>query len=92
MLRTMLERDFTIVNKLGLHARPSAMLVKTASRFESEISIEREGIKVNGKSIMGIMMLAAAKGATIRLCIDGPDQEGAMEALGELLANGFGED
>lgn len=92
MLRAMLEREFTIVNKLGLHARPSAMLVKTASRFDSEISIEREGIKVNGKSIMGIMMLAAAKGATIRLRIDGSDQEGAMEALGELLANGFGED
>lgn len=88
----MLEQDFTIVNKLGLHARPSAMLVKTASRFESEITIERDGIKVNGKSIMGIMMLAAAKGTTIHLCIDGPDQEGAMKSLGELLTNGFGED
>jgi phosphocarrier protein len=88
----MLERDFTIVNKLGLHARPSAMLVKAASRFESEISIEREGIKVNGKSIMGIMMLAAARGTVIRLRIDGPDEEEAMASLGDLIGNGFGED
>jgi phosphocarrier protein len=88
----MQEREFTIVNKLGLHARPSAMLVKAASRFESEIIIEREGIKVNGKSIMGIMMLAAARGTAIRLRIDGPDEEEAMGSLGDLIANGFGED
>ena len=63
----MLEQEFTIVNKLGLHARASALLVKNATRFHSEIRIEREGVEVNGKSIMGIMMLAAAKGSTIRV-------------------------
>jgi phosphocarrier protein len=88
----MQEKDFIINNKLGLHARPSAMLVKTASRFESEIFIEREGVKVNGKSIMGIMMLAAARGSTVSLRVEGPDEVEAMSALGELIANGFGED
>ena len=88
----MLEKEFTIVNKLGLHARASALLVKNATRFHSEIRIEREGVEVNGKSIMGIMMLAAAKGSTIRLKIAGEDQEEAMSVLGELITNGFGED
>ena len=88
----MLEKDFTIVNKLGLHARASALLVKNATRFHSEIRIEREGVEVNGKSIMGIMMLAAAKGSTIRVRVEGDDQEEAMSALGELITNGFGED
>jgi len=88
----MLEREFEIVNKLGLHARASALFVKTATRFQADIRIEREGVEVNGKSIMGIMMLAAAKGSTIRLKIEGKDEEEAMSALGELVANGFGED
>ena len=88
----MLEKEFTIVNKLGLHARASALLVKSATRFHSEIRIEREGVEVNGKSIMGIMMLAAAKGTVIRLKIEGEDQEEAMSVLGELITNGFGED
>ncbi len=88
----MLEKEFTIVNKLGLHARASALLVKNATRFQSEIRIEREGVEVNGKSIMGIMMLAAAKGSTIRLRVEGADEEEAMSVLGELITNGFGED
>ena len=88
----MLEKDFTIVNKLGLHARASALLVKNAARFRSEIRITREGVEVNGKSIMGIMMLAAAKGTTIHLNIEGEDEQEAMSALGELIINGFGED
>jgi len=88
----MLEREFTIVNKLGLHARASALLVKTAIRFNSEIRIEREGVEVNGKSIMGIMMLAAAKGSEIKLKIEGEDEVEAMSTLGELIKNGFGED
>ena len=88
----MLEKEFTIVNKLGLHARASALLVKNATHFNSEIRIEREGVEVNGKSIMGIMMLAAAKGSAIRLKIEGEDQEEAMSVLGELIINGFGED
>jgi len=88
----MLEREFTIVNKLGLHARASALLVKTAIRFNSDIKIEREGVEVNGKSIMGIMMLAAAKGSVIKLKVSGEDEEEAMSTLGELVRNGFGED
>jgi phosphocarrier protein len=88
----MLEREFTIVNKLGLHARASALLVKTAIRFNSEIRIERDEIEVNGKSIMGIMMLAAAKGSIIKLKISGEDEASAMSTLKELINNGFGED
>ena len=88
----MLEQEFTIINKLGLHARASALLVKNATRFHSEIKIEREGIEVNGKSIMGIMMLAAAKGTVIRLKVEGEDEQEAMAVLGELIENGFGED
>jgi len=88
----MLEQEFTIVNKLGLHARASALLVKTASRFSSEIKIEREGVEVNGKSIMGIMMLAAAKGSVIRVKVAGDDEAEALATLGELINNGFGED
>lgn len=88
----MLEQEFTIVNKLGLHARASALFVKTAGRFASEIRIEREGIEVNGKSIMGIMMLAAAKGSVIRVRTEGSDEGEALETLGDLIKNGFGED
>lgn len=88
----MIEGEFVIPNKLGLHARASALLVKTSSGFSSEIRIEREGIEVNGKSIMGIMMLAAAKGSTITLKVDGPDEVEAYAAIGELIRNGFGEE
>lgn len=88
----MLEQEFTIINRLGLHARASALLVKTAIRFSSDIRIEREEIEVNGKSIMGIMMLAAAKGSIIKLKIHGEDEAEAMSTLKELINNGFGED
>lgn len=88
----MLVDEFVIPNKLGLHARASALLVKTASRFDSEIKIEREDIEVNGKSIMGIMMLAAGKGSVIRVKIDGNDEDDAMSALGDLIKDGFGEE
>ncbi|HEY6874353.1 MAG TPA: HPr family phosphocarrier protein [Geobacteraceae bacterium] len=88
----MLEKEFTIVNKLGLHARASALLVKTASRFHAEIRLEREGVEVNGKSIMGIMMLAAAKGTVVRLKVEGEDEQEAMSVLEELITNGFGEE
>lgn len=88
----MLDQDFTIVNKLGLHARASALFVKTASRFRSDIKMEREGIEVNGKSIMGIMMLAAAKGTRIKVTVEGEDEAEAMSALGDLITNGFGEE
>ncbi len=88
----MLAQEFTIVNKLGLHARASALLVKTASQFKSEIRIAREGVEVNGKSIMGIMMLAAARGTAISVTVEGEDETVAMDVLGELIKNGFGED
>jgi phosphocarrier protein HPr len=88
----MLEEEFVIPNKLGLHARASALLVKTASRFKSEIKVEREDIEVNGKSIMGIMMLAAAKGCVIRVKAGGEDESAAMSAIGELIRDGFGEE
>ena len=88
----MLTQEFTIVNKLGLHARASALFVKTAIRFNSEIRVAREGVEVNGKSIMGIMMLAAAKGSSVMLHVEGDDEAEAMAAMGELIGNGFGED
>lgn len=88
----MLTQDFEIVNKLGLHARASALLVKTSTPFKSDIKIEREGVSVNGKSIMGIMMLAAAKGSNIRVKVDGEDEDVAMAAISELIRNGFGEE
>ncbi|MFH1029269.1 MAG: HPr family phosphocarrier protein [Pseudomonadota bacterium] len=88
----MLQNEFLIVNKLGLHARASALFVKTASRFTSEVKLAREGVEVNGKSIMGIMMLAASKGSTVRLTVDGIDEADAMNTLSELITNGFGEE
>jgi phosphocarrier protein len=87
----MVEQEFTIVNKLGLHARASALLVKTASKFASEIKIAREGVEVNGKSIMGIMMLAAGKGTVIKVTVAGDDEAAAMATLGDLIKDGFGE-
>jgi len=88
----MLRNDFLIVNKLGLHARASALFVKTASRFTSEVKLAKEGVEVNGKSIMGIMMLAASKGTTVSLSVSGDDELEAMQTIGELITNGFGEE
>ncbi|HEY5521717.1 MAG TPA: HPr family phosphocarrier protein [Desulfuromonadaceae bacterium] len=88
----MLQKDFLIINKLGLHARASALLVKTSSRFSSDVKLAREGVEVNGKSIMGIMMLAASKGSSVSLTVDGADETEAFQAIGELIANGFGEE
>lgn len=81
----------TIVNKLGLHARPAAMLVSTAARFESEVFFSRDDLRVNGKSIMGVMMLAAEKGATIKIEVEGVDEEASLKALLEVIQSGFGE-
>ncbi|BCS53473.1 HPr family phosphocarrier protein [Geobacter sp. SVR] len=88
----MLQKEFTIVNKLGLHARASALFVKTASRFASDVKLAKEEVEVNGKSIMGIMMLAASKGTKVRLTIGGTDEAEAMQSMGELIENGFGEE
>ena len=88
----MLQKENVIVNKLGLHARASALLVKTSSRFNSEVKLAREDVEVNGKSIMGIMMLAASKGSSVRLTVEGSDENDAFQTIGELITNGFGEE
>jgi len=87
----MAERYVTIVNKNGLHARPAAEIVKTAARFTSDIVLIRDDLEVNGKSIMGVMMLAAECGATVTLRATGPDESAAVDALATLVASKFGE-
>jgi phosphocarrier protein HPr len=87
----MLQREVEIINKLGLHARASAKLTQLAGRYKSTIWLTRNGKRVNAKSIMGVMMLAAAKGATLSIEADGPDEEKAMLALTGLIANCFEE-
>lgn len=87
----MLQRQITIINKLGLHARAAAKLVNTASGFASEVLIGRNGQQVNGKSIMGVMMLAAGCGTEIDLQIRGEDEQAALDALVELIEDRFGE-
>jgi len=89
---SMVEKDFEIQNELGLHARPAALFVKTANSFQADIIVEKEGKKVNGKSIMGIMMLAAAKGSAIKIKARGKDADEAMGALQQLILSKFGEE
>ena len=84
--------DVEIINRLGLHARASAKLTQTASSFPCEVSLERNGRRVNAKSIMGVMMLAAAKGATITIDTNGEQADEAMQALLDLIKDRFGED
>jgi phosphocarrier protein HPr len=92
MIGEMETQTFTIRNKLGLHARAAALLVKTANHFEADVTVEKDGIEVNGKSIMGILMLAASKGTRITLKIDGKDAAQALETLGQLIEDRFGEE
>jgi len=87
----MQQREAEIVNKLGLHARAAAKLTQLAAKFECEIFIERAGRKVNAKSIMGVMMLAAGKGSRVQLSTAGKDEVEAIEALSALIASYFGE-
>jgi phosphocarrier protein len=87
----MISREFTINNKLGLHARPSAQLTQVAGRFKSEVYIARDGRRVNAKSIMGVMMLAAGPGAIVTVDAEGPDEQAALEAIGALITSRFGE-
>jgi phosphocarrier protein len=87
----MIRHKVIIVNKLGLHARAAAKLVGTASRFDSRILLRKDEREVDAKSILAVMMLAASKGTTIELIIDGPDEENAKAALAELIADYFGE-
>ncbi|HHH43010.1 MAG TPA: HPr family phosphocarrier protein [Gammaproteobacteria bacterium] len=88
----MLDRNVTIVNKLGLHARAAAKFVTLASSFASEIKLERNGQQVNGKRIMGVMMLAASKGSEITISASGDDESEAVDRLSELVAQRFGEE
>jgi phosphocarrier protein len=85
------ERQFTIINQLGLHARAAAQLVQVANRFRAEIHVEKDGMQVNGKSIMGVLTLAAAKGSSITVSVEGDDCDAAMLALAKVIENGFGE-
>lgn len=87
----MLRQEVEIINKLGMHARAAAKFVTLAQTFASEIMVNKNGKQVNGKSIMGIMMLAAARGSTIELSVDGEDEESAMQQLVALINNRFDE-
>ncbi len=87
----MIERAAIIVNPLGLHARPAAKIVRLASQFTSDIEVVKDDMKVNGKSIMGVMMLAAECGSTITIRANGEDAEAAVSALAALVSDGFGE-
>ncbi len=88
----MQNRLFTIINRLGLHARAAAQLVQTANQFSSEVTLQKEEVEVNGKSIMGILLLAAPKGTEISVSVDGTDETEAMQSIAELIEDGFGED
>ena len=87
----MAKKEFTIVNKLGIHARPAAQFVKLANRFESDIFVEKDGEEVDGKSIMGLMMLAAGHGSVILVSANGSDADEALNAIGDLIARKFEE-
>lgn len=87
----MVEIDILVVNRSGLHTRPAAALVKLASRFKSDIQLSRDGFMINAKSIIGVMTLAAEMGSTLRLVVEGSDEEQAADEIKTLFDNGFGE-
>lgn len=88
----MTSRSVTVVNQLGLHARAAARFVHLATRFDAQVRVGRDSKMMDGKSIMGILLLAAARGTSLTITADGPDEEAAVAALAELVATGFGED
>lgn len=88
----IVEKDFTIINRLGMHARPASMLAKLTAQFDSDIFIKRDQTEINGKSIMGIITLAASQGSVLRFKAIGHDAQEAMDAIGELINSKFGED
>ncbi len=88
----MPETTVEIVNRAGMHARPASEFVKLAGRFTAEVWVEKDGIRVNGKSIMGVLMLAAERGSSLRIETDGSDADDALSALEDLVARGFEED
>lgn len=87
----MISDNITIINKLGLHARAASKLVNCASQFESEVFLEKQGNRVNAKSIMGVMMLAASKNVILQLEVDGSDEQSCFDAIVDLINNRFGE-
>lgn len=87
----MISQQITIINKLGLHARAAAKLVKTASSYAAQVTLDKDGQQVNGKSIMGVMMLAASQGTELTLQVAGEDEQAAMAALVALIQDRFGE-
>ena len=88
----MLEEVITIQNGLGLHARPAAKLVRETAKYESEVVLIKDGLEVNGKSIMGVMMLAAERGSTLTVRVQGPDEDQAMTDILDLFQTRFGEE
>ena len=88
----MTSRSVTVVNQLGMHARAAARFVHLATRFEARIRVGRQGREMDGKSILGLLLLAAARGSTITITADGADEDGAVAALAQLVETGFGED
>lgn len=88
----MIEKQVTIVNTLGIHARPATLVAQVAQRFQSDITVEKDGLEVNAKSVMGVMMLVAAKGSVITIRASGPDEAEAADALVKLVEDGFGEE
>ena len=87
----MLVREVTVRNRAGIHTRPASMIVREGSRFKSEVFIRKDGYEINGKSIIGVMTLAAEQGATLELLLDGPDEKEAADALAAVFERGFGE-
>lgn len=87
----MVVREVTVTNRAGLHTRPASMIVRTASKYNSEFFIQKDSYEINGKSIIGVMTLAAEQGATLTLTFEGDDEEEAAKAVTELFASGFGE-
>ena len=87
----MVVREVTVTNRAGLHTRPASMIVRIASRFNSEFYIQKDSYEINGKSIIGVMTLAAEQGSTLTLTFEGDDEEQAAEAIAELFETGFGE-
>ncbi|MBO6577288.1 MAG: HPr family phosphocarrier protein [Rhodothermales bacterium] len=87
----MIEREVTVSNRAGIHTRPASMIVRTAAQFKSEFFIHKDAYEINGKSIIGVMTLAAEQGATLKLIFEGPDEAQAADALEKLFEDGFGE-
>jgi phosphocarrier protein len=88
----MIEREVTVRNRAGIHTRPASMIVRTASKFDADVFLQRDNYEINGKSVIGVMTLAAEQGATLTLVVEGRDEEEAADALEELFDDGFGEE